>query len=179
LGARLVASCNSGTYADLDVSPGQVRCRPVQYRRREASRSNVEADHPLCAAALGRPTRHLEKPPRQSLRCEPGACWPSRWKLQLSTPLRAHGRSQYYASHTSLIRWVGSRAISKKALPTAAPRRWNSFGVRLRPGALAEVKGIILRTDPFHDAWLFLTGAADYPDEIGSLKYVQVVIAGL
>jgi uncharacterized membrane protein YphA (DoxX/SURF4 family) len=33
-----------------------------------------------------------------------------------------------------------------------------------------------VRTNPFHDAWLFLTGAADYPDEIGSLKYILVVL---
>jgi uncharacterized membrane protein YphA (DoxX/SURF4 family) len=33
-----------------------------------------------------------------------------------------------------------------------------------------------VRTNPFHDAWLFLTGAADYPDEIGSLKYILVAL---
>lgn len=33
-----------------------------------------------------------------------------------------------------------------------------------------------MRTNPFNDAWLFLTGAADYPDEIGSLKYILVAL---
>jgi len=33
-----------------------------------------------------------------------------------------------------------------------------------------------MRTNPFYDAWLFLTGAADYPDEIGSLKYLLVAL---
>jgi uncharacterized membrane protein YphA (DoxX/SURF4 family) len=33
-----------------------------------------------------------------------------------------------------------------------------------------------MRTNPFYDALLFLTGAADYPDEIGALKYVLVAL---
>jgi uncharacterized membrane protein YphA (DoxX/SURF4 family) len=33
-----------------------------------------------------------------------------------------------------------------------------------------------MRTDPLHDAWLFLIGAADYPEEIGALKYVLVAL---
>jgi uncharacterized membrane protein YphA (DoxX/SURF4 family) len=31
-----------------------------------------------------------------------------------------------------------------------------------------------VRTNPFYDAWLFLIGATDYPDEIGAFKYVLV-----
>jgi uncharacterized membrane protein YphA (DoxX/SURF4 family) len=33
-----------------------------------------------------------------------------------------------------------------------------------------------VRTNPFYDAWLFLTGAADYPEQIGSLKYILVAL---
>jgi uncharacterized membrane protein YphA (DoxX/SURF4 family) len=33
-----------------------------------------------------------------------------------------------------------------------------------------------MRTNPFYDAWQFLIGAADYPDEIGALKYVLVAL---
>jgi uncharacterized membrane protein YphA (DoxX/SURF4 family) len=33
-----------------------------------------------------------------------------------------------------------------------------------------------MRTNPLYDAWLFLTGAADYPDEIGVLKYVLLAL---
>jgi hypothetical protein len=33
-----------------------------------------------------------------------------------------------------------------------------------------------MRSNPFYDAWLFLTGAADYPAEIGALKYVLVAL---
>jgi uncharacterized membrane protein YphA (DoxX/SURF4 family) len=33
-----------------------------------------------------------------------------------------------------------------------------------------------MRTNPFYDAWLFLIGAADYPDEIGAWKYILVAL---
>jgi uncharacterized membrane protein YphA (DoxX/SURF4 family) len=33
-----------------------------------------------------------------------------------------------------------------------------------------------MRTNPFNDAWLFLIGAADYPAEIGSWKYLLVAL---
>ena len=33
-----------------------------------------------------------------------------------------------------------------------------------------------MRTNPFYDAWHFLIGATDYPDEIGTLKYVLVAL---
>jgi uncharacterized membrane protein YphA (DoxX/SURF4 family) len=33
-----------------------------------------------------------------------------------------------------------------------------------------------MRTNPFFDAWLFLIGAADYPDEIGAWKYILVAL---
>jgi uncharacterized membrane protein YphA (DoxX/SURF4 family) len=33
-----------------------------------------------------------------------------------------------------------------------------------------------MRTNPFYDAWLFLTGGPDYPNEIGALKYVLVAL---
>jgi len=33
-----------------------------------------------------------------------------------------------------------------------------------------------MRSNPVYDAWLFLIGAADYPDEIGPLTYVLIVL---
>jgi uncharacterized membrane protein YphA (DoxX/SURF4 family) len=33
-----------------------------------------------------------------------------------------------------------------------------------------------MRSNPLYDAWLFLIGAADYPDEIGAWKYILVAL---
>jgi uncharacterized membrane protein YphA (DoxX/SURF4 family) len=33
-----------------------------------------------------------------------------------------------------------------------------------------------MRNNPIYDAWLFLIGAADYPEEIGALKYILVAL---